>query len=1831
MKRIVLFVLMVAMGMAVAKADPVDVQKARRIATNYLKMNGAAQVELTDISSTMPYSEFYTFVGSDGRGFVLVSGDDCVVPILGFSTSEVFSVKGMPTNIRGWLDDCEAQIRFYKNLPANRLTADRTAGEASLRRQWDMLDRGMRAELPLLTAVAPLLSTRWDQNPYYNNLCPYDSYYAERTVTGCVATATAQIMKYWNHPATGYGSHSYTHSTYGSLSANFGTTTYAWSSMPDSLISSTPSAQKTAVATLMYHVGVAVEMDYNVLSEGGSGANNYNETSGSIVYFGSATVSCAENALRYYFKYRSDMHHVNYEDFTQTQWLTMLRNELDNNRPVLYSGRDNSGGHSFVCDGYNNSGLFHFNWGWGGYCDGYYAVGSLNPSAGGAGGNTTSTFNLANAMVIGIQPNNSFGGNTSVSATTATGGTGSGTVTGGGSYSGTNTNLVTLSATAAAGSAFTGWTDGFKYNPRTLYANGGSYSFQANFKALGGDTLSYCADRSLGAYQGYSSPTVWGIRIPAASLTAGHDLTKVMLYINTAGSYTLNVYTGTTSASTLALTQNFTAPTSLEGHWAILTLSSPVAVDGSHSMWIMLQSSVDYPAAVTYYAGNDDSRIWGSTSGTFSNDFSFMIKGVFAAASSPVTYGDTVSYCDTASYQTSIGAGGNLGWGIKLPPSMVSHRNYVTDVMLYVSYAGNYTLNLYRGTTTTSSTLVATQTLTFGSSAENSWQTIHLASPVATSTTQPIWITFQNSGVSYPAAACAYMGDSNSSYVSLDGGSSWTSLNAASGGSLNYSWLIKAILSNSATPSVSIQGPTSVQAGVTASYTAVGPSTATYSWSFPGAAPSTATGSTATTQWNTAGTYNVILTANLSGTLLRDTLAVTVIDCGVSSFPFTMGFEASESVNCWNHLDSDNDGYGWQHASQAFNGVVAHNGSDCYASASYINNIGALSPDNWLVTPCLHLTAGNNYTLTWYDGAVDSSYYAEHYSVYVSTTGSNVSDFTAAPVFTTTLTTHNYTQRTVSLNAYAGQDIYIAFRHHNSYDVYWLLLDDISVTASSATTNYTITVLSDNPTMGTVSGGGTFASGTVTTISATPNNGYHFVQWHDGNTNAVRSITVTADATYTAYFAANATPPTYGDTVSYCDTASYQTSVGAGGNLGWGIKLPPSMVSHRNYVTDVMLYVSYAGNYTLNLYRGTTTTSSTLVATQTLTFGSSAENSWQTIHLASPVATSTTQPIWITFQNSGVSYPAAACAYMGDSNSSYVSLDGGSSWTSLNAASGGSLNYSWLIKAILSNSATPSVSIQGPTSVQAGVTASYTAVGPSTATYSWSFPGAAPSTATGSTATTQWNTAGTYNVILTANLSGTLLRDTLAVTVIDCGVSSFPFTMGFEASESVNCWNHLDSDNDGYGWQHASQAFNGVVAHNGSDCYASASYINNIGALSPDNWLVTPCLHLTAGNNYTLTWYDGAVDSSYYAEHYSVYVSTTGSNVSDFTAAPVFTTTLTTHNYTQRTVSLNAYAGQDIYIAFRHHNSYDVYWLLLDDISVTASSATTNYTITVLSDNPTMGTVSGGGTFASGTVTTISATPNNGYHFVQWHDGNTNAVRSITVTADATYTAYFAANEPDTYTITVQPNDPLMGTVTGSGTFASGTVTTITATANSGYHFLQWNDGNTDAIRTITVTADAVYTAYFAADEVQYFTITVQSADNAMGTVEGGGTFPQGTSTVIKAIPSTGYQFSHWNDAAVENPRTILVTADATYTAYFVPLQGIDDRQDATYQAVPLPGYVVALSGVANKTVSIYDIMGRLLVSRHCEQEQQTLQLHASGVYMIVVDDLPAQRIVLCR
>ncbi|MBO4600181.1 MAG: hypothetical protein J5641_05535, partial [Bacteroidales bacterium] len=253
---------------------------------------------------------------------------------------------------------------------------------------------------------------------------------------------------------------------------------------------------------------------------------------------------------------------------------------------------------------------------------------------------------------------------------------------------------------------------------------------------------------------------------------------------------------------------------------------------------------------------------------------------------------------------------------------------------------------------------------------------------------------------------------------------------------------------------------------------------------------------------------------------------------------------------------------------------------------------------------------------------------------------------------------------------------------------------------------------------------------------------------------------------------------------------------------------------------------------------------------------------------------------------------------------------------------------------------------------------------------------------------------------------------------------------------------------------------------------------------------------------------------------------------------------------------LSAYAGQNIYIAFRHHNSSDLYWLLLDDICVSETTQTeTNYTVTVLSNNPELGSVSGGGTYPAGTVTTIAAT------------------------------------------------------------------------AASGCRFVQWNDGNTDAIRTITVTGNITYTAYFEA-VTPYYTITVLSADETMGTALGSGTYLQGDMATISAQPLAGYHFVRWNDGVMDNPRSFIVMNDATYIANFAPNQGIGEVAD-DIRITPLPNYSITVTGVGGRTVEVFDMMGRRHANQRCDNDPITLQLPAAGVYMVVVDGQTAYRVVL--
>lgn len=373
-------------------ANPVDETTAKQLAQNFWKTNNIIGVKgdkvfkkrmddarFVNVAQQCGYSEFFIFNNENGKGFVIISADDCVTPILAYSYDNNFVTDNLPPNLKDWLDGYAEQIRIAVEM--------KMPSTDEIKADWNCLREQINLPIKSETQVYPLIATTWNQSPYYNALCPFDYTYYEQTVTGCVATAMAQIMKYWSYPEHGFGSHSYipqSHPEYGTQYADFSSTTYQWSAMPNNVTSS-----NTAVATLMYHCGVSVEMNYDVPENGGSGAQIASQD-GYYEY-------CAENALKTYFDYKNTLHGVLKQD--DSQWMNLLKTELDNARPILYAGFG-TGGHAFVCDGYNNSNYFHFNWGWSGNCNCYCLISNLIPEG------SSYSFSLGQHAVIGIEPNN---------------------------------------------------------------------------------------------------------------------------------------------------------------------------------------------------------------------------------------------------------------------------------------------------------------------------------------------------------------------------------------------------------------------------------------------------------------------------------------------------------------------------------------------------------------------------------------------------------------------------------------------------------------------------------------------------------------------------------------------------------------------------------------------------------------------------------------------------------------------------------------------------------------------------------------------------------------------------------------------------------------------------------------------------------------------------------------------------------------------------------------------------------------------------------------------------------------------------------------------------------------------------------------------------------------------------------------------------------------------------------------------------------------------------------------------------------------------------------
>ncbi|HBS85905.1 MAG: hypothetical protein A2W91_08880 [Bacteroidetes bacterium GWF2_38_335] len=392
---LILFLLCFAVGFG----KDVPEKSARKVALNFYFEKASLEmkipIEEITVSSYIPLmfdglQTLHVYNIGDKKGFVVVSADDAAEPVLCYAFKGAFLENdSKPEAFLDWLEYYQHQIVDIKTL--------KIEASPEVYSKWMRYAADDFSPSKDITDVSPLTSSiEWGQGCYYNNSCPSD---ASATSTcnhcpvGCVATAMSQIMKFWEHPSSGEGSNSYS-SSYGTLSADFAATTYNWAAMPNYL-----TTYNTSVATLCYHAGVSVEMGY---SASGSGAYS----------------SVVDNAFENNFKYATSVTYRARYSYADATWKGYITTDLNAGRPVYYSGTDEAGssGHAFVCDGFQGTDYFHFNWGWDGYYNSYNYIDDLVPGGTGTGGGT-GDYSFNQEAVFGIVPENILDANFSADVT----------------------------------------------------------------------------------------------------------------------------------------------------------------------------------------------------------------------------------------------------------------------------------------------------------------------------------------------------------------------------------------------------------------------------------------------------------------------------------------------------------------------------------------------------------------------------------------------------------------------------------------------------------------------------------------------------------------------------------------------------------------------------------------------------------------------------------------------------------------------------------------------------------------------------------------------------------------------------------------------------------------------------------------------------------------------------------------------------------------------------------------------------------------------------------------------------------------------------------------------------------------------------------------------------------------------------------------------------------------------------------------------------------------------------------------------------------------------
>ena len=377
MKKSLSVMLMLALFVGQLIASPVDVNTARQLSLKYVQGNATKKVANLDLAYTQTTESGANalYVFNFEGGYMIMAADDVAQPILAFGEEGCFDANNIPDGLAYYLRHYARQIEY---AVTNNMTADPEIAE-----QWEQIRRDgvIRGERSMRGDVAPLISTNWNQDHPFNYYCPMGHGGPNgRAYAGCVATAMSMVMKRWNWPDHGQGSHSYTPSGYATQSVDFENTYYQWDNMPNSVNNS----NYQAVALLMYHCGVAVDMQYGA---DGSGAHSQD----------------VPDAIFNYFRYTKNANRLDRDLYTRNEWEEILISNLQEGFPMYYSGAEGNSGHAFVCCGYRESDRkFYFNWGWSGFNNNYFAIDALNTYSG--------NFNDYQGVIIDMIPDYVYDG-----------------------------------------------------------------------------------------------------------------------------------------------------------------------------------------------------------------------------------------------------------------------------------------------------------------------------------------------------------------------------------------------------------------------------------------------------------------------------------------------------------------------------------------------------------------------------------------------------------------------------------------------------------------------------------------------------------------------------------------------------------------------------------------------------------------------------------------------------------------------------------------------------------------------------------------------------------------------------------------------------------------------------------------------------------------------------------------------------------------------------------------------------------------------------------------------------------------------------------------------------------------------------------------------------------------------------------------------------------------------------------------------------------------------------------------------------------------------------